>query len=214
MQQIAFSFDASNAHDWDEYIRSSSNEHAYNAITNWQKSWGVEPYPKTLILEGPKSSGKTFLAKKWAADSGAIFIKKLHELTESILDHHKAFIIDDFDKKWNEQAVFHHFNAIAEKNKHLLITSTKLPKIQLPDLASRINATNKVTIALPDDDMMQMLIFKLFSNHSIVVGPEIISYLIKTLPREFPEIVNAVEKINSYALEHKRKITIPLIKQI
>jgi len=214
MQQTAFLFDSNNAHDWDEYIKSSSNKLAYNAIANWPSHWGVEPYPKTLILEGVKSSGKTFLAKKWATASGAILIKQMHELTESILDHHQAFIIEDFDSNWNEQNILHHFNAIAEKNKYLLITTTKLPEIKLPDLSSRIKASNKIVISLPDDEMMQLLIFKLFSNHSLIVTPEVINYLTKTLPREFPEIVTAIKKINSYALEHKRKITVPLIKQI
>ena len=57
-----------------------------------------------------------------------------------------------------------------------------------------------------------MLIFKLFSNFSVVVNKEVISYLINILPREFPEIINAVQKINDYAIEHKRKITVPLVK--
>ena len=118
---------------------------------------------------------------------------------------------EDFFKCSTPQ-VLHQFNSIHESNKYLLITTTQVPKLTLPDLASRINATNILDIDFPDDNLVSMLIFKLFSNFSVVVNKEVISYLINILPREFPEIIIAVQKINDYAIEHKRKITVPLVK--
>ena len=212
MQQTAFSFSGSDAYDLAEYIESTSNSLAYNAIANWPNNWGVNPYSKTLIIQAAKSSGKTFLAKKWAAKTGALFIKKDHELGGSLLDNHQAFIIDGLDDSWDEEQVLHLFNIIHENGKYLLITATKIPEIKLPDLASRINASNRLEIAMPDDELTKMLIFKLFSNHSVVISQEVVNYLIKILPREFPEIINSVEKINAYALQNKHKITVPLIR--
>jgi len=212
MQQTTFSFSSSNAYDPTEYIESASNSFAYNAIINWPSGWGTEPYGRTLIIQAAKSSGKTFLAKKWAAKSGALFIEKTQALTECLLANHQTFIIDGFDNSWNEEQVLHNFNAIHENGKYLLITTTKIPVIKLPDLASRINASNKLKIALPDDELIKMLIFKLFSNHSVVISQEVLHYLIKILPREFPEIISSVAKINKFAMQNKRKITVPLIK--
>ncbi|MDG1436392.1 MAG: DnaA/Hda family protein [Rickettsiaceae bacterium] len=214
MKQTAFFLSGSDAYDLNEYMVSSSNNEAYSTLNNWPNGWGVRPYEKTLIIQGEKSSGKTFLAKKWAKQSGALFIKKTHELTESILEHHNAFIIEDFDGSWSEEKLLHHFNIIHESGKYLLITTTRIPDIKLPDLASRIKSCNKVSIGMPDDDLMKMLIFKLFSNYSIRVPNEVIEYLVKVLPREFPEIITSVNQLNMFALEHKRKITIPLIKQV
>lgn len=214
MEQISFALASSDAYDSSEYIVSSSNDLAYTTLNNWPVNWGVRPYAKALIVQGPKSSGKTFLAKQWAEKSDALFIKKAHELTESILNQHQAFIIDGFDFSWNEERVLHHFNIINESNKYLLITTTELPVIKLPDLASRINSTHKINIGMLDDELMQMLIFKLFSNHSIIITNEVIQYLIKTLPRDFPEVVKAVDKLNNFALQHKRKITVPFVKQV
>ena len=213
MHQITFSFDSNDRYDPSEFIESSSNHLALKTLTSWPpETWGVEPYAKTLILRGPKSSGKTYLAKKWSLSSGALFLKKAHQLTEALLSHHKTFVIDGFDNSWNEEKVLHQFNSIHESNKYLLITTTQVPKLTLPDLASRINATNILDIDFPDDNLVSMLIFKLFSNFSVVVNKEVISYLINILPREFPEIIHAVQKINDYAIEHKRKITVPLVK--
>jgi chromosomal replication initiation ATPase DnaA len=212
VQQKAFSFAGSNAYDPDEFIESSSNSLAYKTINNWPNIWGVSPYPKALIIQGPKASGKTFLAKKWAIKSDALFIKKMHEMTESIIEHHSAFIIDDIDSGWVEEKLFHIFNLISEYKKYLLITCQTLPKIALPDLASRLKSVNHINIEHPDDEMMTMLIFKLFSNYSVVINVEVVNFLIKVLPREFPAIIDAVNIINDFALENKRKITIPLVK--
>lgn len=213
MQQIAFSFAGSDAYDSHEFIESSSNSLACYSIDNWQNYWGVEPYPRALIIQGPRSSGKTFLAKKWANNAGALVIKKMYEITENILDHHCSFIIEDFDSSWNEEKFLHIFNLLSENQKYLLITCRFIPEIKLPDLASRIKSVNLISIQSPDDEMMQMLIFKLFSNYSVVISNEVVSFLIKTLPREFPAILNSVKIINNFALEHKRKITVPVVKQ-
>ena len=70
-----------------------------------------------------------------------------------------------------------------------------------------------ISIQQPDDEMMQMLIFKLFSNYSVVISNEVVNFLIRVLPREFPAIIESVKIINDFALEHKRKITIPIVKR-
>lgn len=214
MQQIAFSFNQNISNHPDEYIESQSNSLACRAIQNWNSHWGVEPYPKALIIQGPKSCGKTHLAEIWVKSSGALFIKKEHILTESILSYHAGFIIEDMDQGWNEEALLHHFNAINENKKYLLMTQASNIKPTLPDLASRIRATNKIKIDMPDDQLMQLLIFKIFSSHSVVVKPGVIDYMLKVLPREFNKITDYTKKINDYALISKRKITIPLVKEI
>lgn len=213
MQQIAFSFTGSDAYDSDEFIESNSNSLACSAIDNWQDYWGVEPYPRALIIQGPKVSGKTFLAKRWAKNTDALFIKKMHEVTENILSEHQSFIVEDFDSSWNEEKFLHIFNLLSENQKYLLVTCRMLPEIKLPDLSSRMKSVNLINIQQPDDNMMQMLIFKLFSNYSVVISNEVVNFLIKVLPREFPAIVESVNVINDFALENKRKITIPIVKQ-
>ena len=137
----------------------------------------------------------------------------MHEITENILSEHQAFIMEDFDSSWNEEKFLHIFNLLSENQKYLLVTSQVLPEIKLPDLSSRIKSVNLINIQQPDDNMMQMLIFKLFSNYSVVISSEVVNFLIKVLPREFPAIVESVRIINDFALENKRKITIPIVKQ-
>ena len=89
-----------------------------------------------------------------------------------------------------------------------------MPKLSLADLSSRINSVNKVDISMIDDELMRILIFKQFSNFSIVISEEVIKYLVKILPREVPKILSIISEINQNSLISKRKITIPFIKQI
>ncbi len=143
-----------------------------------------------------------------------MFLKKNHELTTSILDHHQAFIIDGFDSSWREEDILHYFNILHENNKYLLITLTQTPKIKLADLSSRINSVNKIDILMVDDELMRVLIFKQFSNLSILINDDVINYLVKILPREFPKILSVIRDINKNSLENKKKITVPFIKSL
>jgi len=61
---------------------------------------------------------------------------------------------------------------------------------------------------------MKILIFKQFSNFSLVISEDVINYLVKILPREVPKILSIIGEINQSSLASKRKITIPFIKQI
>ena len=53
---------------------------------------------------------------------------------------------------------------------------------------------------------------KMVALSPVVVDKEVINYLMNILPRDFPGIIASVQKINNYAIEHKRKITVPLVK--
>ena len=214
MEQITFSLNNELSNNFSDFIESSSNSLAVQYIRDWPNNFGVLPYSKVLIIKGPKSSGKSFLANLWAKKTNALSLKKNHELTNAILEHHQTFIIDGFDSTWRERDILHYFNILHENNKYLLITLTEMPKLNLADLSSRINSVNKVEISMIDDELMKILIFKQFSNFSLVISEDVINYLVKILPREVPKILSIIGEINQSSLASKRKITIPFIKQI
>ena len=212
MQQITLPLKGLFTSGFSDFIESSSNSLAYKYIKDWPDNFGVQPYSRVLILQGSQSSGKSLLANLWAKKTNALFVKKNYEITNSILERHQAFIIDGFDSSWCEEDVLHYFNLLHENNKYLLITLTKAPEIRLNDLSSRIYSVNKVNILMIDDELMRILIFKQFSNFSIVIDDDVISYLVKVLPREFSKIFSFINYINQISLEGKKRITIPFVK--
>ena len=211
-QQVIFKLSNKNIYDENEFIPSNASKNAHDLICLWPNKWGVAPIENSTIIIGPSFSGKTFLAKIWSKKSKAVFLTE--ELNLDEIKDFPAIIIDDFNLWLDENKLFHLMNLSKEYQIPLLLTATHIPKINLPDLDSRIKAIYTVKISQPDDDLIKLLIFKFLSKHSVTAKKEVINYLLKILPREFSKIYEFIDKINNYALTHKKKITIPLIKKV
>ena len=199
----------------DDFITSTSNQAAYDAIENWPVTWGNKPYEHTLLLYGPPSSGKTYIAKIWQNLSNAFVIKKgANILSGTIIKEYNAFILEDIEL-WDEVEAFHYFNLINEYHKYLLITTGQVLKnFVLRDLSSRLNTVMHVEIKQPDDVLMKKLIFKHFSDNAIRVPEHILNYLLINLPRQFDQIITLLKEITNTAIVYKRAVTISLIKQV
>ena len=165
MQQIIFPFVTTDSYHQEEFIDSISNHEVYNKIKGWEKSWGTPPYEFSLLIYGAKSSGKTYLTKIWQNLSGAFIIKHDNIVHEDSLNDYQAFIIENIEN-WSEEAILHYFNLINEKQKYLLMTTSNLDlNFKLQDLLSRINSILRLEIKSPDDELIRILLFKLFSNN-------------------------------------------------
>ncbi|WP_341764300.1 HdaA/DnaA family protein [Candidatus Tisiphia endosymbiont of Beris chalybata] len=199
----------------DNFINSPSNQAAYEAINNWPNIWGIKPYELVLLIYGPSSSGKTYLTKIWQSLTDALVITKdLNILSNELISRYNAFIIEDIEGL-EEREILHSFNLLNESGKYLLMTTSSLTNsFALPDLSSRINASLQIKINPADDELITKLIFKYFSEHSIMVNEQVIKYLLTHLPRQCAEIIKTLAKITHFALVHKHAITISLIKNV
>lgn len=211
--QYIFPFNSPEKYHPDEFIVSTSNQLAYTALQNWQNNFGVNPYKYTLLIQGAANSGKTYLAKIWQNLSNAYIIKDIF-FSDEILAKHNAFIIEDIEN-WQETILLHLFNLINEKQKYLLLTSNdKIKNFTLPDLSSRVNSVLSILLSPPDDELIKILIFKHFSTSSVTISQIVIDFLLVNLPREYTKILEILEYINRFALTSKRKITIPLVREV
>lgn len=214
-QQYILPLFVNNTYHLDDFINSTSNQAAYDSIENWRTVWGSKPYESTLLLYGPRSSGKTYIAKLWQNSSSAFLIKQdSNILSDEAIREYNAFIIEDIEL-WDEVDVLHYFNLINEYKKYLLITTgTAYNNFVLPDLSSRLNSLMRVEIGQPDDELMKKLIFKHFSDNAIQVPEHILKYLLLNLPRQFDQTMELLKDVTNAALIHKRAVTIALIKQV
>lgn len=71
----------------------------------------------------------------------------------------------------------------------------------------------RVPISEPDDEMLEALILKLFSDRGIMVSADVLNYIIQNMERSFSYALKLVDAADSLSLALKRAVTVPLIKE-
>lgn len=188
------------------FIVSLCNQSAYEAICK-QKLW---PDNRLLIL-GEAGSGKSHLAKIWIDRVGAQVFKAPFE--KLYQDTCSAIIAEDVDSL-AEKELFHLINYCVQERITLLMTARTMPAPKLQDLKSRLNATHKILIKAPDDELVKILLHKYFVANQINVDPEVFDYLSTRIERSFAAIRHFSEQLNTASLEQKRAITVPFVRSI
>jgi chromosomal replication initiation ATPase DnaA len=215
MEQLILNVKTSNdSYHKEDYIVSKCNKLAYEHIKDSDILWGVMPYERFLLILGPKFSGKTYLAKIWAEKNSAIILDNKSINSTEYRRLNLPLILEDIDEIQNEEEFFHLFNHRIDSNYQTLFTASFLKNFNLKDLNSRIRSINKVSIEEPDENLVKIIIKKLFSDRSIKITNEVLNYLLYRLPRNYASINLFVSKTDQESLTQKREITIPLISSI
>ncbi len=184
-----------------------------------------------IFLFGGEGSGKTHLLNALCheirARQGRAFYLPLKRLPKDAvtslqgLEKLDLVCVDDLhiiagDESW-EEALFHCFNRIREADGRLLVSSRKrlsALNLCLPDLASRLAWGLRLPL-LPLADHDKLAVINL---HSRVLGlslPEDVQqYLLKHHDRSVAALIQTVENLQRAALTHKRKITVPLAREV
>lgn len=191
-----------------DFITSLCNIEAYKAINNYT-NW---PSGRILIL-GEEGSGKTHLSKIWLQNTNAykfesFFQNNLYNLKSNFL------LAEDIDSNYSELDLFHIINYCSTENVSILLTARQLPNFNLNDLRSRINATHKILIKQPDEELMAILLNKYFIAQQIDVEPETIEYISSRIERSFYTVKQTAFKLDHASFKYKKAITIPFVKHI
>ena len=191
MTQIGLPFDWPAHEDQSDFIVTSSNEAAVRHLDRWG-GWPV----RAGLLVGPRKSGRSLLARIFAARSGGT-------------------IIDDAETK-PEADLFHAWNMAQETRVPLLIVAGQAPPawtIKLPDLRSRLAATPLVTIEAPDAPLIEALLAKMLAKRGLVLPPEVGSYISSRLERSYLTLLMAADALDAASLSQKRGLTVPLARE-
>lgn len=195
----------------EDIIIGKSNRAAVELIDLWP-AW---PSP-IVVLAGPKGSGKTHLARAWAARANAVMLE-IAEISSFPTSSQTFFIEDIGEAALDETALFHLVNSVRQQGGSLLLTS-KLPptawNIALPDLKSRLQAATIVEISEPDDELLLAVLGKLFADRQVIVEANVSEYLVTRMERSFSEAVRIVTALDALALEKRARITRSLAASI
>lgn len=209
-RQIPFDLEIAPSYAMRDFIVSDSNAEAYSLLEN------IDEWPgHVAAVVGAKASGKSHLSQAWAHEIGAVFFGQ--DIVISELPAGSVIVFEDADKAGlDDDTFFHLFNWIKEIGAKLLITSELEPNrwnVELPDLKSRLATIPVANIKEPDDELLMVLLIKLFSDRQLQVDMNVIRYILPRMERSFQAVMSFVEELDSMALADKRKITKTLAKQ-
>lgn len=192
MSQIALPFDWPAPEESDSFIVTAANRLAVDAIDR-PGSWPV----RAAILTGPRKSGRSLLARIFAAKSGGA-------------------LIDDAEQH-RETELFHRWNEAQELRRPLLIVAMVPPplwKVKLPDLASRLSATPIFSIGEPDDVLVALLLEKLLRQRGVQLGQDVTGYIAARIERSYIAVMRVVDALDSAALSQHRAVTVKLARTV
>jgi chromosomal replication initiation ATPase DnaA len=199
---------------FDDFLVAPSNA----AAVAWLDRWPDWPAP-ALVLHGDAGSGKTHLAHVWQGKARAVFIDPTAlsvARVPALLGGAQAAIVDGADRA-NVEALLHLYNLAAERGGHLLVVAREPPArwcIDLADLRSRLLAAPAAALAAPDDALLASVLVKQFNDRQLVVGEDVIAYLLAHMERSFAAARATVAALDRAALAAQRRVSLKLARAV
>jgi chromosomal replication initiation ATPase DnaA len=199
----------------EDFLSAPSNRDALAAIDRWP-DWPS----RMLLLVGPEGAGKSHLAAIWAQRSGAVLIRgeslAAPDFTPS--GEAGALRVEDADRVGDdEDRLFHLVNGAIASGAWLLITARSAPDawaLKTPDLLSRLRLAPMLRIGAPDDELMQAVLFKLFSDRQLQVEPHVAAYVAARIERSIGAARAFVAAVDRETLSRGRRLTRALAGEI
>lgn len=174
----------------DAFIVSPSNARAAHLLDHW----GAWPVMCALLI-GPRKSGRSLLARIFAAKSGGT-------------------VVDDAERA-PEEHLFHAWNRAQAARRPLLIVADAAPPawaVTLPDLRSRLAASVIAQIDAPDDALVRALLAEQLTRRALDARPDLIDWLAPRLERSHLAVLRAVDALDQEVLETRKRLTVPLAR--
>lgn len=191
MNQIALPLDWPADPRDDEFLVTPSNADAVRLLERWG-SWPV----MAGLLTGPRKSGRSLLARIFAAKTGGT-------------------MIDDAERV-DEAAIFHAWNAAQAARRPLLIVAAAAPpewRVRLPDLASRLAATQRIEIGAPDDVLVHDLLAHRLARRRLDARPELLRWIARRIERSHVAIERTVDALEAESRARgSQRLSIPVAR--
>jgi chromosomal replication initiation ATPase DnaA len=191
MRQIALPLDELRGGGSSSLIITEANATAFTGLGN-APSWRG----RCAILVGPARSGKSLMARYFAAQNGTV--------------------IDDADTS-GSRVLFDAWNRAQEDALPLLLISRWRPadwNIDLPDLRSRLGAALLLEISPPDDEMVEQLLQKQLADRGAAISVDALSYVKRRVERSYAAIEAFARNANALAMAENAPVNLPLIKRL
>ena len=214
MSQLIFNFPFTTNYFEEDFFVSSSNFEAYKLIETWPK-WPS----RNINIYGPSGCGKSHLANILKKKINSFFINAsdISNNSLALIKLKECLIIDNYENNIKENLLYTIINQTHQSNQYVIINSDQpisSLEIKLEDLKSRLNSFSKITIDLPTDDLIKVVLTKNFSDKQIQIDNKLIDFILKHINRSYEDIFNFIKKIDELSLSTGKSININLIKKV
>jgi DnaA family protein len=223
-KQLTFPWNKVNKSSMQGFYTSRENDHLVSLLKDGN-------FLDDLFIYGTKQSGKTFLLQAMCNSYSSVCKSSLYvplkkvmnygvEIFES-LENIDLICIDGIEQviskiEW-EKEIFNLINKALISNSRLIFTSSKDLKslnFLLPDLESRIKKIQSYELyPIDDKDIIDALKY-ISQFKSINLGDKEAKYLVTYSQRDISNLIQILESLDQLSMEMKRRITIPLIKEV
>tara|TARA_B100000579_G_scaffold429026_1_gene440143 strand:- start:273 stop:959 length:687 start_codon:yes stop_codon:yes gene_type:complete len=220
-KQLTFPWNKINKSKLDNFYFESSNIEVKDALVGSEDIflYGLEKTGKTFLLQSLCNyyfnEGKTslFMPLNEVRGLGSQITESLENLDLICIDDIDLIASDD---SW-EIAIFNLINSCLLTNCRLVFCSSFNPSninFELKDLISRIKKINHIELSPVKTNNLPSAIKFIANSRSINLDEREIDYLITYSERSIANLINIIERLDGLSMELKRKITVPLIKEI
>ena len=223
-KQLTFPWNTVNKSSLESFYASKDNLHVVSILKD-------KTFQDDLFIYGSKESGKTYLLQAMCNSYSSLNKSSLYiplkkamdygvEIFES-LENIQLICLDGIENvistiEW-EKAIFNLINKTLISKSRLIITSSEdLQSLNfvLPDLESRLRKIESYELTpIQDKDILDALKY-ISKLKSINLGDKEARYLVTYAQRNISNLVHILESLDQLSMEMKRKITIPIIKEV
>lgn len=223
---------------FDSFVVGNSNQFAYNVSKGVAEKPGIMYNP--LLIYGGTGLGKTHLLNAIGNQNVAINKKIIYVTSEQFLNdflyHLRNHTMDRFREKYRacdflliddvqffggkpqiQEEFFHTFNELHSKQKQIVLTSDKPPKM-IAGLEERLKSRFEwglvSDIQPPELETKIAIIKKKCELDGIHLSNEIVNYIATNMDNNIREIEGIIIKLNAYANLMSQEITFDFAKSV
>ncbi|MBS1188431.1 MAG: regulatory inactivation of DnaA Hda protein [Rhodocyclaceae bacterium] len=194
----------------DNFVPGGNGE-TLAALTAWLAGERTDP---SFCLWGEPGSGKTHLLQA----SGFDLIDAAADPDLAGAPESDQLAVDQVEalSEAGQIALFNHFNRLRMGGGRLL-TAVRQPPVHLAvreDLRTRLGSGLIYRLLPLSDGEKADAIAAQARERALKLGPEAINYLLRHAPRDMRILSGIIVALDRYSLEHKRPITLPLLREV
>jgi len=183
-----------------------------------------------IYLWGAAATGKSHLLQGVCATFNAVGQRSVYiplalaELNPELLSGLESLdlvCLDDIDQRWGdsewEDALFHLFNRLRERQACLLVSAQTPPRhsdILLPDLKSRLSWGLAYQLLPLPSPLLGEFLRRQAARRGIELSNSVVNYILTHHSRDMAALKSLLDQLDRRSLQQQRRITVPFLKQV